>query len=210
MEAKKTKIKAVIFDLGRVLVNVDLTRGLYRYAGIEPDGNDVQVMEKFFKDPLFIGFGTGKLKPQDFHKEICKRMGIEMDYETFKRVWCDVFDPMDDIESLFGKVAERYPVGLLSDLDPLHWEYLQPRLPFLKKIKKPTLSFETGVLKPHPDSYRIAAQNVGKEAQNCLFIDDRLINVQGARKAGMQAVRFENVDKLQQDLERWGILGNSQ
>ncbi len=203
---EKNRVKAVIFDLGRVLVDVDLTRGLYRYAGIKPEGDDVQIMEKFFNDPLFLGFGAGKIGPREFHKKICQRMGIEMDFETFRQVWCDVFEPMDGMEALFNKIAERYPVGLLSDLDPLHWEYLRPRMPFLQKIKKPTLSFETGILKPHPDSYRIAANNVGQEPQRCLFIDDRAINVEGAIKTGMQALQFKGVGKLEKDLKDIGVL----
>jgi len=47
---------------------------------------------------------------------------------------------------------------------------------------------------------------VGKKPINCLFIDDRLVNVDGARKAGMQALRFEGVEKLEKDLKQLGVM----
>jgi len=60
------KIEAVIFDLGRVLIEVDLTRGLFKYARNKFEEDDNTIMEHLFADPLFISFAAGKIEPNEF------------------------------------------------------------------------------------------------------------------------------------------------
>lgn len=203
----KYQVKAVIFDLGRVLVNVDMTLGFFRrirdwYAG----DDDVALMEKLFRDDLFRHFAMGKIEPRQFYEQLCVRYQLSIDYTTFVTEWCDVFAPMDNIESVFFDLREKYTLGLLSDVDVLHWQYLIDFLPFLSKIEKPTLSFQTGYLKPYSRAYAIAAGHVNQPLHYCLFIDDRLINVEGAKYAGMQAVQFLSVSQLENHLKGRNLL----
>jgi FMN phosphatase YigB (HAD superfamily) len=110
------------------------------------------------------------------------------------------------MEELFREVAERYRVGILSDCDPLHWGRVRSMLPWLEAVGKPTLSFEVGYLKPHPEMYAAAAGDCGSLKQECLFIDDMAGNVDGARFCGMQALHFTGADKLRHDLRRLRVL----
>ena len=193
-------IKAVIFDLGRVLIDVDLTRGIFKHFKDIKSEDDLTIMERLFCDPLYINFGTGKITPRQFYNGICEKTGLHIDYDTFIDEWCDVFNPMDGIKEIFLEVSKRFPVGLLSDVDSVHWNYLKNKLSFLKIFKKPTLSFEIGLLKPNPGCYSIAANNVGQPVENCLFIDDRIDNVKGALNAGMKAVQFKGTAHLRKEL----------
>jgi len=95
---------------------------------------------------------------------------------------------------------------LLSDTDPLHWQHEIDRNPWLGLIERPTLSFETGVLKPAAGAYLAAARNVGVEPTGCLFIDDLEENVTGARQVGMRALHFTDHTKLKIDLVRLGVM----
>lgn len=63
-------------------------------------------------------------------------------------------------------------------------------------------SREEGVVKPHPEIYRIMADRLGVAPENCVFIDDQLSHVEGARTAGMTAVIFTNVTELKQELSK--------
>ena len=202
----KYQVKAVIFDLGRVLVNVDMTRGLFRRVRDQYPDDDVALMEKLFQDDLFRNFARGKTDPRHFYGQLCERYQLSTDYATFVAEWCDVFAPMDDIESVFFDLRDKFTLGLLSDVDPLHWQYLYDFLPFLSKIEKPTLSFQTGYLKPDNRVYPIAAEHVNQPLHNCLFIDDRSINVEGAKRAGMQAVQFLSVAQLESHLKSRNLL----
>jgi FMN phosphatase YigB (HAD superfamily) len=61
-------------------------------------------------------------------------------------------------------------------------------------------------MKPNAEIYLAAAKNVNTPPEHCLFIDDLQINVEGARAAGMQATRFENIDALARELKKMGLL----
>jgi putative hydrolase of the HAD superfamily len=62
-----------------------------------------------------------------------------------------------------------------------------------------------GLRKPHPEMYKRALDILGKPAERILFIDDRAENAQGARDAGMKAIRFEGAEQLRRDLETLGV-----
>ncbi len=114
---------------------------------------------------------------------------------------------MAGMPELVAELAERYSLGILSDTDPLHWQYCLEQFPLLHLFAKPTLSFQTGLLKPDPQCYSLAAHNTaGTPVESCLFIDDREENVIGARKAGMKALQFTDLASLRRDLNNLHIL----
>ena len=201
---KPVDIRAVIFDLGRVLVNIDNTLLVEKlFKGL--DGSNLQELaSKTMHDPAMVAFNTGRIGPEAFHRRMRETYRLEPDFETFKQLWCDIFYTMDGMEDLVGNLSRRLAIGLLSDTDPIHWEYLRTTWPWIGAIKKPTLSYEVGVMKPDAAIYLAAARNVATEPAHCLFIDDLEANVEGARAVGMQAVRFENPAALLKDLDGVG------
>ncbi len=201
------KTKAVIFDLGRVLIEVDFTRGLFQYRNPSGRKSDQEVLEELFSDPIFVDFNTGKISPEETYKLIKEKYSLPIDYKVFVREWSNIFAPMDGMEALLKEVAENFPVGLLSDIDPLHWAYCRKNYTFLNIFTRPALSFEIGALKPAKICYLTAARNVGIKPEACLFIDDREVNVRGAINAGMQAIRFTGTDALRRELHQKKILG---
>ena len=198
-------IKAVIFDLGRVLIQVDFTRGLLKYYQRNDNSSDEDILDEVFKDKMFIDFNTGKIDPQQVYQNIEDKYALALSYEQFTYEWCNIFAPMQGMPAIVDRVSKKYKIGLLSDIDPLHWQYCQQNFPVLKNFKKPALSFEIGALKPDPICYQSASENINTELQNCLFIDDREINIQGAREAGMQAIRFTSVADLELLLPNLGV-----
>jgi len=199
-------IRAIIFDLGRVLVNMDsapLKKKLY--VNLNPD--EIQEPERnFLCNPIMVSFNRGQTSPEEFHRKICNTYRLDMDFETFKALWCDMFWTMDGMEELVGRISKKITVGLLSDTDPLHWNYIRTTWPWINHIKKPTLSFEVGVMKPNAAIYLAAAENVQTPPPQCLFIDDLQANVDGARAVGMRAIRFEDAEELTRRLKDPGLL----
>lgn len=203
-------IRAVIFDLGRVLVGLDLERGLFGRLARLAAAEGADPVTGAYADSLYVDYATGRIPPAEFHRRLCARAGLELDYEQFVAAWCDVFVPMPEMRPLLEAVAARWPVGLLSDTDPLHWAHQRRRMPWLACIRQPCLSFELGALKPDPACYRAAARSVGQPEAACLFIDDLERNVAGARAAGMQALRFEDPAGLRRRLLQLGVLDAGQ
>lgn len=77
--------------------------------------------------------------------------------------------------------------------------------PFLNATRGVTVSGEIGLIKPDVAIYERHAKDFGLTPQNSIFIDDTMVNVEGARAAGWQAVHFTGAEKLKADLAAHGI-----
>ena len=199
-------ISAVIFDLGRVLVDWDITESIWDLIREEvgPTGDHGPRRQAF--ERLYAELATGRLTPQGFYRKLKEQVNVQVGYDQFVKSWCEIFFPMQGMEALFAEVEKSVAVGLLSDTDPIHWDYLLPLYPFLKRIKNPTLSYEIGWMKPAPESYLAAARDVGFSPEACFFTDDKQENVEGAIKVGMEALQFGGAEALRTQLVERGVL----
>ena len=199
-------IDTVVFDIGWVLIDIDAAgekfSALMRSLDIRPES----AFTKFWYVPEVRQHMTGELDSHSFFRLIRDHFGLDISFADFVAGWCDLFHPKPGMEEMFHRVAGNRRVGLLSDTDPLHWAAARNAFPWLAEVEKPTLSFEVGYLKPHPEMYRAAAANCGTAAEKCLFIDDLMANVDGARHYGMPAIHFTTAKKLAHDLRAAGIL----
>lgn len=202
-----TNIEAVIFDLGRVLLAIDnrlLTERLFK--GLDA-ADSQQIARRTMRDPAMIAFNSGKISPEEFFERMRRPYRLDMEYEDFQKLWCAIFSPMEGIEDLVRSLGGRYTLGLLSDTDPLHWNFVITAYPWIAAcFPKPTLSYKLGVMKPGPAIYLAAARHVQTPPDGCLYIDDLEDNVLGARAVGMTAIRFENVPQLKEALNHLNLL----
>lgn len=200
------KIEAVIFDLGRVLVDVDFSGIFAKYINPDEHSGLSLDLETVMKNPWFQKFSTGKTTLEEFHKNVSDFYKFKINLDDFITEWCSIFKPIPGMQELVKKTSQKMSVELLSDTDPVHWEFLLKEYPVLKIFKNPVLSFKTGFLKPAEICYIKAAKSVDKPVEQCFFIDDREVNVNGAQRAGMQAVRFQSYKKLMIDFKKTNIL----
>lgn len=200
------KIKAIIFDLGNVLIKVDFERMLINHTNDTTGKSAHEIMESAHNDDLFRQFCTGELDSEEFYKRLNKRYNLNMSFQLFKEKWCDIFELVEGMPELVADLSHNFKIGLLSDTDPIHWQYVLSEYPFLQSIENPTLSYEVGYMKPHPDMFKLAAKNVKHSFNECLFIDDRRINVEGARKRGIHAIQFENLKQIKDYFINVGFL----
>ena len=200
------KIKAVIFDIGRVLVDVNLTQGIFKFLKMEENTTDLKILNDLLDDHVFVDFSKGKITPDDFYRDFCAKTNLNLSYKEFVFHWQNIFKPIEGMQELTEDISRKYEVGILSDIDTLHWDRLKNELEIFKKVKKPTLSFEVGYMKPQREIYEIAAENVGRKPENCLFIDDREVNVIGAIEAGMQALLFTGAENLKREFQQMEMI----
>jgi HAD superfamily hydrolase (TIGR01509 family) len=194
-----TRIEALIFDLGRVIVEIDFSRSLFRlFRDFEKPSQDI--IRQLMEDDLIKRYNTGQIQPQQFYEAVKQKFKLAIDFEEFKDLWCDVFSPMPGMEELIRELEGRIKLGLFSNTDPLHWQHIYDTNPIMDVFTRPTLSFEIGIQKPAPESYRIAAANVDTPVENCLYIDDLQENVEAAIQGGMQGVPFTSTAQLRHEL----------
>lgn len=196
-------VKALIFDMGRVLIGIDFAQLARRFPDVFFDVGEI-IRFSAADDPAFTAFNRGEIAPGDFHRHVCGRFGRELSFADFRAVWTGIFVPLAGMQELVEELRRggRYRLGLLSDTDPLHWEYISMAFPWIPAcFPRPTLSFRERLCKPEPEIFRRAAAAVECAPEECLFIDDREDNVAGARAVGMAATRFVGVAELRRFLQ---------
>ncbi len=199
-------IEAVIFDLGRVIVDLDVHRPAGFVFSQMSQADVERLIIAVMGDELMMRFNTGRVGPQEFYEGLTERFGLVLSFEEFKDLWCGVFSPIAGMEELIRQLNGAYRLGLLSDTDPLHWAYLHSTYPVLSLFARPTLSFEVGAVKPDPAIFLAAAKNVDTPVERCLYIDDLAANVQGAGAVGMAGIVFGGAGALREELVERGML----
>ena len=199
-------IKAIIFDLGNVIVPFDFKRA---YARIEPltTYSAAEIPARLRASDLVHRFETGRVEPERFVEELAAQLELKMTYSEFCDVWSCIFLPGTLVpEALLASLAQRYSLLLLSNTNPIHFEMVEANYPELRHFHHRVLSYEAGVRKPSAKIYHEAIWRAGCAAGECFFTDDILINVEAARREGMDAVQFESAAQLEAELGSRGIL----
>jgi glucose-1-phosphatase len=196
------QITAITFDLGNVLVRVEhlrFCRRLAALAGLSPQ----EVYTQVFESSLEPGYDTGRISSQEFYERVTAHFGVELSYARFCELWCDIFDPMEAMETVVARLAPRFPLFLLSNTNALHFDYIRERFSsILEPFQAFVLSYEVGSRKPEAAIYQALIQEVQRLPEEILFLDDKLAFVEAARDQGLAAWQVRSPQELQQDLER--------
>jgi FMN phosphatase YigB (HAD superfamily) len=197
--------KAIIFDLGRVLVHFDFQRGYRALEGLCPY-SAAEISGRIFTTGLVNRFETGLIDSQDFYAQFSKQLGLSIDYSSFCGIWTSVFTEALLPESLLESLAARYRLVLLSNTNPIHFEMIRATFPHLRHFHRLVLSYEVGAMKPQPEIYQAAIEAAHCSAEECFYTDDIREYVEGARKAGIDAVQFESREQIERELRARGII----
>jgi FMN phosphatase YigB (HAD superfamily) len=198
--------KAVIFDLGRVLVNFDFQRGYRALEGLCPY-SAAEIPVRIQSSGLVKRFETGLIGPRDFYAQFSERLGLTIDYSRFCEIWTSIFTEALLPESLLESLAARYRLVLLSNTNPIHFEMIHAAYPHLRHFHRLILSHEVKAMKPQPEIYRAAIEAAQCRPEECFFTDDILEYVEGARLMGIDAVQFESREQIERELSARGIIG---
>ena len=201
----KTKFRAIIFDIGRVLIRVDVSRAMDGLAsGLSLTPQDV--LSAIEKDPRWLDWQEGRISPRDWHLHLAKRLGFSLTFEEFSEVWNRALDPNPiHSESFLEKLSKNYRLALLSNTDPIHMSNEEARFPFFRLFPIRIYSYRVGASKPDPVIYREALQACQVRAEEAVYIDDIAAYAEAAQRLGMSAIVFQSPEQLQSDLRKLGI-----
>jgi glucose-1-phosphatase len=194
------KYRAVIFDIGRVLIRVDVSRamdGLASGLTLTPQ----EIWSAIEKDPRMLDWQEGRMSPRDWHLHLGKRLGVTLTFEQFSEVWSRALDPHPIHEDSFlEKLSRNYRLALLSNTDPLHMSHAEGSYAFFRFFPHRIYSFRVGASKPDPLIYREALKACKVRAEEAIYIDDVAAYAETARRLGMTGLVFQSPEQLQTDL----------
>jgi len=203
----KPSIRAIIFDIGRVLVRVDIRKakmGLADGLPLSPE----ELWSAIENDPRWSDWQEGHISPRDWHLNLSKRLGLSLDFETFTKVWNSALDPVPiHPNQLFEALSKHYRLGLLSNTDPIHVARLESTYDFFRYFPKPVRIYScvVGASKPDPLIFREALKACRVRAEEAIYIDDIAAYAEAARRLGMLGIQYQAPDQLRQGLAALGV-----
>jgi glucose-1-phosphatase len=199
------KFRAIIFDIGGVLIRVDISRAMNELAsGLSMTPQEV--WSAIQKDPHWLDWQEGRISPRDWHLHLTKRLGAPLTFDQFSEVWNRALDP-DPIlsESFLEKLSKNHRLALLSNTDPIHMSHEEARFPFFRFFPVRSYSYRVGASKPDPIIYREALKACKVRAEEAVYIDDVAAYSEAAQRLGMTGIVFQSPEQLQSDLRNLGI-----
>jgi glucose-1-phosphatase len=202
------KFRAIIFDIGRVLIRVDVGRALTGLAqGIALSSEEI--WSALQKDPLWIDWQEGRISAQDWHAHIAKKLGGTLTFVQFLEAWNRSLDPLPIHENSFlDGLSRRYRLALLSNTDPVHVAHMESTYDFFRFFPVRVYSCSLGISKPSPLIYEQALQACKVSAEAAIYIDDVPAYAEAAQRIGMTGIVFQSPAQLQADLHALGIDAN--
>ncbi|HEX6895690.1 MAG TPA: HAD family phosphatase [Bryobacteraceae bacterium] len=199
-------LKAIIFDIGNVLVPFDFKRA---YERLEPlCGLSIEEIRTRLRAAGIVPrFETGQMDERCFVREFSKALGFEFSFREFCDLWSCIFlaNPLIP-ERLLESLSGRFPLLLLSNTNPIHIAMLRANYPLFRYFHHAVLSHEVGAAKPSPKIYEEAIRQAGCEPRECFYTDDIEMYVDAARRLGIQAVQFQSAGQIEKELQARGAL----
>ena len=188
-------IKNIIFDLGGIFLQVDYqkTEDAFVALGIS---NFASYYKQDFVSKLFEDFETGLITPADFCNGFRQITNAHLTNEQIETAWNAMLgDFWAERLVWLEMIGKQYNVYLFSNTNETHYHALMeiyhqsnPGHDLSNYFIKDYYSHTLGMRKPYKESYVRLLNEHGLQAQETLFIDDTLKNIEGAKEAGLQTL----------------------
>ncbi|MCM8791997.1 MAG: HAD-IA family hydrolase [Candidatus Omnitrophica bacterium] len=204
------EIKAIVLDLGNVLIDFDHMIASQRLSHF-CSASQKEIYDLFFDSPLTCLFEEGKISPQDFFLEVKKILALKLDYSEFLPIWNEIFflTPKNEaVYRLAKDLKNRYTLCLASNINILHFEYLKENFSIFDVFHKFFLSYEVGLRKPAPLFYQTILKELSLPKEAFFYTDDRQELIEAAQNLGIKSVVFQGIEKLKEELSCAGVTWN--
>ena len=197
---------ALLFDLGRVVLDIDFSRAVAcwaEHAGCAP----ADIVARFVRDQAFFDHETGKISDAEYFESLRKSLGITIPDDQFLEGWNAIFaGVMPEIANLLPRAASHMPLYAFSNTNRPHVEYFSvAHADLLGHFRELYLSSTIGLRKPDAAAYDHVIKAIGVPAERIVFFDDLALNVEGARACGLNAVLVRSSDDVAATLAALGI-----
>ena len=199
------RVEAVVFDIGKVLVEWDL-RLIYRDLIPDPAERDWFVQNVVTPEWHFqhdAGRPLAEIVPE--------RIALFPQHEVLIRRYASHFGdsvpgPVPGTAELVEALSARgVPLFAITNFGAEFWPDFAPRFPVLQHFRDIVISGVEQIAKPDPAIYALAEARFGLPGSAMLFVDDNAHNVAAARDCGWHAHHFHNAAGLETELVRRGL-----
>lgn len=204
---KKTEIKAVLFDLGKVILFFNFEPAFAKLA--KASGRPEKDIEDYFvSSGLEVLYDGGKISSRRFYLEAKKALGFRLSLRAFKPIWNQIFTPNPPVIRLIRRLKKGgMRLVLVSNTNAMHYAYVVKKYPILDLFDRHLLSFREKKRKPDTGIYRAAAKACRAKPAEIFYIDDRADLTEAAADLGFHAFTYKsNTRALESEMKKRGIL----
>ena len=194
-------IKAIVFDYGNVLIDWNPRNVYKRFFPDDPEG-----MEQFLQEINFMEWNALQDRGRPFAEGVAVLSEQFPHYAELSRAYHENWS--DSIGEIYAGTVEilkqlkgaGYPLYGFSNWSAETFPLVRTKHDFFDLFDDMVISGEVGFAKPEPEIYQILLEKIGRPAQECLFIDDSLPNIQQANKIGFATIHFQSPPQLEEEL----------
>jgi glucose-1-phosphatase len=197
---------ALLFDLGRVVLDIDFNKALTcwaGHAGCQPG----ELVARFVREESYRHHEVGKIDDAVYFESLRQSLGIKLSDAQMLEGWNAIFaGEMPGIGPLLARASRRLPLYAFSNTNPPHVEHFSVAYAeVLSHFREIFLSSTIGLRKPDAAAYDHVVKAIGVPAQRIVFFDDSADNIEGARARGLIGVHVTSPDDVAKALAALGI-----
>jgi 2-haloacid dehalogenase len=200
-------IKNIIFDLGGVLIDWNP-----EYVYLEVFEGDRKKMQWFFDEICTMDWNENQDAGYPLQKATEDRVKMFPQYEEWIRMYYGRWEEMlgeaiEDTVTILNQLLENpdYRVVALTNWSAETFPVALSRFEFLHRFEGIVVSGTEKTRKPFPEIYQLTLDRYEFKAQESLFIDDNLRNLESASEMDIQTIHFKNPNDLKSNLKQMGI-----
>lgn len=200
-------IKNVIFDMGNVLIYF-LPELYIEQLGVKEEDSGI-LLREVFRRVEWVRLDHGTITEAEAVESICRRVPPRLHKaveDLVFRWWARPLSPVPGMKELLAELKEKgFKLYLLSNASIQQCKY-HDRIPGAEYLDGRIVSAEHKLLKPQKEIYQLLLETYGLQAEECLFVDDSPLNVEGAYCAGIRGIVFDgDLPRLRSELREAGI-----
>jgi putative hydrolase of the HAD superfamily len=197
------KIENIYFDIGNVLLAFDWGKaaGAIGSLSLVPPEQILQRLSESRIDE----YERGLISTEVFFTDLGEKLQYQGTVDELAFAASDIFFPLEQNVALARNLSDRYRLGIISNINQAHVEFLESRHDFFSFFQARIYSCAVGSRKPESRIFDLALQAFDSSPERSIFIDDLEQNVVAARRLGWNAVRALPGTNLERELRLIGV-----
>ncbi|MGZ3513146.1 MAG: HAD family hydrolase, partial [Thermodesulfobacteriota bacterium] len=198
-------IEVILFDLGNVILpfnHFQIAEKLSLFSQRKEFEDPKRIFSYLFdaQEGAINPFDLGKVSPREFFQAIKERLDLSVSFDEFVQIWCNIFVEDQEVTKIILSLKRKWRLGLVSNTDPLHFNYILSKFPVMRTFDKWILSYEVGFKKPAVQIFQKAIDWASVKPEKILYIDDAKEYVEVAGSLGIQSIHFISASQLKEEL----------
>ena len=196
-----TTVKALLFDLGGVVIDISFVSAFQHWSALSPLSLE-NMQDRFQFDEIFQRFERGEIDEPKYFERLRKQLQLTGSDDQIKQGWNAIIrGKISETLEVVQQARQKLPCFAFSNTNETHITLLdRNHSNVLNAFDHVFLSSRIGMRKPEQAAFEFIAQSIDVPVHEILFFDDLAENINGAKRAGLQAVLVQNPNNVRDAL----------